>query len=152
MVKSHEHHVISDHPRPNKCFTTVSFGLEKKKHQRSTLLALFGRNHRSPVDSPHKGPVIRCFHITKPHDQRSIIVEQFTATSGIPVTKTLASWQLSFAVSWHSDWVVQCASIISRWNGLSSQNKMQEISQTKFSYFDSNFTEVSPRWSRGLLH
>ena len=41
------------------CSFNSLFRLTKRKHQSSTLLALCEGNHRWPVDSPHKGPVMQ---------------------------------------------------------------------------------------------
>ena len=38
---------------------TVCPGADQRKHQSSTSLPFVGGTHRSPVDSPHKGPVTR---------------------------------------------------------------------------------------------
>ena len=39
--------------------STVCSGADQRKHQSSASLAFLRGNHRSPVDSPHKGPVTR---------------------------------------------------------------------------------------------
>ena len=38
---------------------TVCSGADQRKHQSSASLAIVRRIHRRPVDSPHKGPVMR---------------------------------------------------------------------------------------------
>ena len=43
-------------------YSTVYSGAEKRKHQSSATLAFVRRIHRSPVNSPHKGPVTRWRH------------------------------------------------------------------------------------------
>ena len=40
-------------------YSTVCSGLDQRKCQSSASLAIVGRNHRWPVNSPHKGPVTR---------------------------------------------------------------------------------------------
>ena len=40
-------------------FLTVCLGADQRKHQSSASLAFVRRIHRSPVDSPHKGPETR---------------------------------------------------------------------------------------------
>ena len=50
---------VSNH-RHLACFLTVCSGVDQRKHQSSVSLAFV----RSPVDSPHKGPVSwKCFHL-----------------------------------------------------------------------------------------
>ena len=39
--------------------TTVCSGVDQRKHESSALLAFAMGIHRSPVDSPYKGPVTR---------------------------------------------------------------------------------------------
>ena len=42
-------------------------GVDQRKHQSSASLAFVRGIHRSPVNSPHKGPVTRkCFHLMTP--------------------------------------------------------------------------------------
>ena len=40
-------------------YSTVYSGADQRKHQRSASLAFVRGIHRSPVNSPHKGPVTR---------------------------------------------------------------------------------------------
>ena len=40
-------------------YSTVYFGADHRKHQSSPSLACVTGIHRSPVNSPHKGPVTR---------------------------------------------------------------------------------------------
>ena len=40
-------------------YSTVNSGTDQRKHQSSASLAFMQRIHRWPVNSPHKGPVIR---------------------------------------------------------------------------------------------
>ena len=40
-------------------YSTVNSGRDQRKHQSSTSLAFVRGIHRSPVNSPHKGPVMR---------------------------------------------------------------------------------------------
>ena len=40
-------------------YSTVYSGADQTKHQRSASLAFVRGIHRSPVNSPHKGPVTR---------------------------------------------------------------------------------------------
>ena len=40
-------------------YSTVYSGTDQRKHQSSASLAFVGGIHRSPVNSPHKGPVTR---------------------------------------------------------------------------------------------
>ena len=40
-------------------YSTVYSGVDQKEHQSSASLAFVGGIHRSPVNSPHKGPVTR---------------------------------------------------------------------------------------------
>ena len=42
-------------------YSTVYSGTDQGKHQRSASLAFVREIHRSPVNSPHKGPVTRIF-------------------------------------------------------------------------------------------
>ena len=45
-------------------WSTAYSGADRRKHQNSTSLAFLRGIHRSPVDSPHKGPVTRkYFHL-----------------------------------------------------------------------------------------
>ena len=45
-------------------YPTVYSGADQRKHQSSASLAFVREIHRSPVNSPHKGPVTRkCFHL-----------------------------------------------------------------------------------------
>ena len=45
-------------------YSTVCSGADQRKHQSSASLAFVRGIHRSPVNSPHKGPVTRkCFHL-----------------------------------------------------------------------------------------
>ena len=45
-------------------YSTDCSGTDQRKHQSSASLAFVMRIHRSPVNSPHKGPVTRkCFHL-----------------------------------------------------------------------------------------
>ena len=57
-VMSHERHRISNH-RSLECLCNSFFGLTSKTNQRSALLPFVKEIHRWPVDSPHKGPVMR---------------------------------------------------------------------------------------------
>ena len=49
---------ISNH-QPEILYSTVYSGADQRKGQNSTSLALVRGIHRSPVNSPHKGPVTR---------------------------------------------------------------------------------------------
>ena len=44
-------------------FSTVYSGADQRKHQSSASLAFVRGIHRWPVNSPHKGPVTKCFHL-----------------------------------------------------------------------------------------
>ena len=45
-------------------YSTVCPGADQRNHQSSASLAIVSGIHRSPVNSPHKGPVTRkCFHL-----------------------------------------------------------------------------------------
>ena len=49
---------VSNH-QPHDCVLTIYSSVDQRKHQSSASLAFVGGIHRSPVNSPHKGPVTR---------------------------------------------------------------------------------------------
>ena len=56
-------------------YATVDLSADQRKHQSSASLAFVWGIHRSPVNSPHKGPVIRK---TFPFDDVIIFIKHFT--------------------------------------------------------------------------
>ena len=49
---------------PTVVYSNVYAGADKREHPSSALLAFLRGIHRSPVNSPHKGPVTwKCFHL-----------------------------------------------------------------------------------------
>ena len=56
--------MASQIPGASIVYSTVCSGAGQRKYQSSASLAFVGGIHRSPVNSPHKGPVTRkCFHL-----------------------------------------------------------------------------------------
>ena len=54
---------VSNH-QPHDCILTIYSSADQIKHQSSASLSFVGGIHRSPVNSPHKGPVTRkCFQL-----------------------------------------------------------------------------------------
>ena len=56
--RHNEHDGVSDH-QSRDCFTQPFIQAQIKKHQSSASLGFVRGIHRSPVNSPHKGPVTR---------------------------------------------------------------------------------------------
>ena len=55
--RHNERDVVSNHQRLDCFFNRFFSGVDQRKHQSSTSLVFVRAIHRSPVDSPHKGPV-----------------------------------------------------------------------------------------------
>ena len=61
--RRNEHDGVSNHRRLD-CLLNRLFREDQRKHQNSASLAFVREIHRSPVNSPYKGPVTRkCFHL-----------------------------------------------------------------------------------------
>ena len=59
------------------CLLNVCLGADERKHQSPALLAFVRGIHRSPMDSPHTGPVARkCFHLMTSYWQDGIAATQ----------------------------------------------------------------------------
>ena len=67
-------------------YPTVCSGADQRKHQSSALLAFVRGIHRSPVNSPHKGPVTRKMF---PFDD--VITRQTDARKSVTTTQTVLS-------------------------------------------------------------
>ena len=60
-------------------YLTVCSSVDQRKHQSSALLAFVRGIHRWPVNSPHKGPVMReCFHRTSSWVSPSLALQSKT--------------------------------------------------------------------------
>ena len=71
-------------------YAIVCSGANQRKHQSSASLAFVRGIHRSPVNSPHKGPVTRKMF---PFDD-VIMIDVYVIVVR-PVAEKLASWQLA---------------------------------------------------------
>ena len=65
-------------------YSTVYSGADQRKHRNSASLAFVWGIQWWPVNSPHKGPVMQCFHLMRYHEILMLAVLLNTAMWDVP--------------------------------------------------------------------